>query len=78
MRVVMLWVLHIISLASTFGFWWFILTWGLETPLAFILTRVFPDTKVLEYLKPLCAGLTLLFLVFYGHFASPYQVFLNR
>lgn len=78
MCVVTLWVLHMISLASTFGLWWFMLTWSLETPLAFILTRVSPDTKVLDYLKLLCAGLTLLFLVFYGHFASPYQAFLHR
>lgn len=78
MRVVMLWILHIISLASTFGLWWFILTWSLEAPLSFVLTKVCPGTKILGYLKLLCAGTTLLFLVFYGHFASPYQDFLNH
>lgn len=78
MRVVMLWVLHIISLASTFGLWWFILTWVLEASLSFVLTKVLPNTKLLKYLRPLCAGVVLVFLIHNCHFSSSYQELLNR
>ena len=80
-NIFLLWILHIISITSTFIMWWGLFFFGLEFFMEVLITSIpFMCVKGIlkkiyatKFFKISCALSIFIFLICFCQFSSPYQ-----